>query len=88
MQIPIGYRKILGTFRNENLFVDAVAKGHFYEYVCLPKNFSTIPAAIFALPIDVEKLIKTEGLILVNLPRTSIQDSNGCCTSPMSLVYN
>jgi hypothetical protein len=29
--------------------------GHFSEYVCLPKNFSTTPAAIFASPIATEK---------------------------------
>jgi hypothetical protein len=43
-------------FTNENLFVDAAAKGHFSGYVSLPKNFSVTPA-IFALPIDIEKLI-------------------------------
>jgi hypothetical protein len=53
----------------KNLFVDAVAKGYFYGYVSLPKNFSASPAAIFALLIDIEKLIKAEGLILVKLPR-------------------
>jgi hypothetical protein len=34
-------------------------------------------AAIFATPIDIEKLIKAEGLILVKLTRVSIQDSSG-----------
>jgi hypothetical protein len=53
--------KILVAFGNENLFVDAAAKGYFSRYVRLPKNFSTSPAAIFALPIDIEKLIKAKG---------------------------
>jgi hypothetical protein len=78
----------LAAFRNENLFVDAVAKGHFSGYVSLPKNFSATPAAIFALPVDIEKLIKAEGLFLVKLARVSIQDPKGCCTFQMSLVYN
>jgi hypothetical protein len=29
------------SFIDENLFVDAVSKGHFSGYVSLPKNFST-----------------------------------------------
>jgi hypothetical protein len=29
--------KILGSVRNENLFVDAVARGHFSGYIRLPK---------------------------------------------------
>jgi hypothetical protein len=72
--------KILVAFRNENLFVDAVAKGHFSGYVSLPKNFSATPAAIFTLPIATEKLINAEGLILVNPSRVSIRIPNGCCT--------
>jgi hypothetical protein len=35
------------SFIDENLFVDAVSKGHFSGYVSLPKNFSTTPTAIF-----------------------------------------
>jgi hypothetical protein len=62
---------------NENLFVDVTAKGHFSGYVCLPKNFGASPAAIFASPIGIEKLIKTEGLFLVELTRRSIQDPKG-----------
>jgi hypothetical protein len=42
------------SFSDENLFVDAVAKGYFYGYV-LPKNFRTIPAAIF---VDVHRYRK------------------------------
>jgi hypothetical protein len=80
--------KILVAFSNENLFVDAAAKGHFSGYVRLPKNFRTTPAAIFASPIDIEKLIKVEGLFLVKLTKISIQDSLCCCTFQMSLVYN
>jgi len=45
-------------------------------------------AAIFATPIDIEKLIKAEGLILVKLTRGAIQDSRGCCTFQLSLAYN
>jgi hypothetical protein len=83
-----GHQKFLVAFDNENLFVDAVAKGHFSGYVSLPKNFSATPAAIFALPIDTEKLIKAEGQFLVKLTRVSIQDSTSCCTFQLSLVYN
>jgi hypothetical protein len=78
----------MSAFSNENLFVDAVAKGYFSGYVSLPKNFSASPAAIFALLIDIEKLIKAEGLILVKLPRGAIQNQKGCCAFQMSLVYN
>jgi hypothetical protein len=59
--------KIIGSVRNENLFVKPAAKGHFSGYVRLPKNFSTTPAAIFASPIDIEKLINAEGPFLVKL---------------------
>ena len=76
------------SFSNENLFLDAVSKGHFSVYVPLTQKFQCIPAAIFASPIDIEKLIKVEGLFLVKLARVSIQDSQGCCTFQMSLVYN
>jgi hypothetical protein len=73
------------SFSNENLFVDAVSKGHFSGHVHLPKNFSASPAAIFVLPIDIEKLIKPKGLILVKLARVSIQDSRGLlCLSGVS----
>jgi hypothetical protein len=41
-------------------------------------------AAIFATPIDIEKLIKAEGLILVKLSRGSIQNQNGYCLSDVS----
>jgi hypothetical protein len=55
--------------------VDAEAKGYFSGYVRLSKNFSTSPAAMFASPIDIEKLIKTERLILVKLTRGAIRNS-------------
>ena len=45
------------SFSDENLFVKPAAKGYFSGYVSLPKNFSTSPAAIFASPIDIKKLI-------------------------------
>jgi hypothetical protein len=79
--------KILVAFSNENLFVDAAAKGHFSGYVRLPKNFRS-PCCDFASPIAIEKLINAEGLILVKLARVSIQDSSGCCTFQRPLVYN
>jgi hypothetical protein len=78
----------LVAFRNENLFEYPAAKGHFSGQVSLPKNFSTSPAAIFVSPIDTEKLINAEGLILVELTRGAIQDPKGCCTFQLSLVYN
>jgi len=40
------------------------------------------------MSIDIEKLINAEGLIIVNPARVSIQDSSGCCTFQMALVYN
>jgi hypothetical protein len=45
-------------------------------------------AAIFATPIDIEKLIKAEGLILVKLTREAIQNQKCCCAFQLSLVYN
>jgi|JI9StandDraft_1071089.scaffolds.fasta_scaffold100968_2 hypothetical protein len=42
-------QKFLVAFGNENLFVNAAAKGHFYGYVRLPKNFRTTPAATFCV---------------------------------------
>jgi hypothetical protein len=44
-------------------------KGDFLCKFKHSKNFGTTPAAIFASPIDIEKLIKAEGLILVKLTR-------------------
>jgi type IV secretory pathway protease TraF len=44
MRISTGHQKFLVAFRNENLFVDAEAKGYFSEYVRLSKNFSTSPS--------------------------------------------
>jgi hypothetical protein len=88
MRISTGHQKFLVTFRNENLFVDAAAKGHFSGYVSLPKNFKTTPAAIFCVVHRYRKIDKAEGLFLVNLPRTSIQNQKCCCTLQTSLVYN
>jgi hypothetical protein len=45
------------SLSNENSFVNAVVKGHFSEYVRLPKNFGATPAAIFASAIAIKKLI-------------------------------
>jgi hypothetical protein len=81
-------QKFLVAFRNENLFVNGAAKGHFSGYVSLSKNFGASPAAIFADAHRYRKLIKAEGLFLVKLTRISIQDSKGCCAFQMSLVYN
>jgi hypothetical protein len=58
MRFQREHQKFLVAFSNENLFVNAAAKGHFSGYVSLPKNFGTSPAAIFASPIGIEKLIK------------------------------
>ena len=55
--------KILVAFSNENLFVDAAAKGHFSGYVRYLK-ISGAPAAIFASPIVTEKIINAEGSFL------------------------
>jgi hypothetical protein len=72
--------KILGSVQQRKLIRACCSERHFSGYVSLPKNFRTTPAAIFAAPIDIEKLIKTEGLILVKLARRAIQNQNGCCT--------
>jgi hypothetical protein len=53
------------------------SKGTFLGMSAYLKISVTTPAAIFASPIDIEKLIKAEGLILVKLTRVSIQDSKG-----------
>ena len=52
-------QKFLVAFSNEKFIEYPAAKGTFSGYVSLPKNFSATPAAIFALPIGIEKLIKT-----------------------------
>jgi hypothetical protein len=78
--------KILGSVPQRKLIREACSERHFSGYVGLPKNFSTSPAAIFASPIDIEKLMNAEGLILVNPARVSIQDPSGCCTFQMYLV--
>jgi hypothetical protein len=88
MRISTGHQKFLVAFRNENLFVDAEAKGTFLGMSAYLKISGQPPAAMFASPIDIEKLIKTEGLILAKLMRASIQDSQGCCSFQLSLVYN
>ena len=81
-------QKFLVAFGNENLFVNGVAKGTFLGRSAYLKISAQPPATIFVTPIDIEKLIKTEGLILVKLTMVAIQDSRGCCTFQMSLVYN
>jgi hypothetical protein len=88
MRISARHPKILGSVQQRKLIRDAAAKGHFSGYVGLPKNFSASPAAIFALPIDIEKLINAEGQFLAKLKRVSIQDSKGCYTFQVSPVYN
>jgi hypothetical protein len=40
------------------------------------------------LPIDIEKLTNVAGQFLAKMRRVSIQDSKGCCTFQLSLVYN
>jgi hypothetical protein len=51
MRISAEHQKFLVAFGNENLFVK-------------PANFGAAPAAIFASPIDIEKLINAEGSFL------------------------
>jgi hypothetical protein len=58
MRISTEHPKFLVAFRNENLFVDAAAKGHFSGYVRLPKNFRTTPAAIFCIAHRYRKINK------------------------------
>jgi hypothetical protein len=53
------HQKFLVAFSNENLFVDAAAKGHFSGYVCLLKNFSGTPAAIFVDAHQYRKINKS-----------------------------
>jgi hypothetical protein len=86
--ISMGTSKILGSVPQRKLIRGCCSERYFSRYVSLPKNFRATPAAIFASSIATEKLIKVEGLILVNLLRTSIQNQNGCCTFQLSLVYN
>jgi hypothetical protein len=89
MRISIGYqKKFLVAFSNENLFVDTAAEGHFYGMSATEK-FQHNPAAIFCVAHRYrKKIINAEGLFIVNPARVSIQDSMGCCTFQMSLVYN
>jgi hypothetical protein len=63
-------------------------KGTFLGMSAYLKISVQPPAAIFASPIAIEKLIKAEGLILVNLTRMPIQIPKGCCTFQMPLVYS
>jgi hypothetical protein len=81
------HQKFLVAFSDENIFADAAAKGTFLGMSAHLK-ISGPPAAIFASPIAIEKLIKAEGLFLVKLSRVSIQNQKGCCTFQMPLVYN
>jgi hypothetical protein len=84
------HQKILGSVRYWKFIRVSCSERHFSGYGRLPKNFGITPppAAIFASPIDTEKLIKTEGLFLVNLPRTSIHNRKGYCAFQLPLVYN
>ena len=88
MRISTRPSKILGSVQQWKFIRVSCSERHFFLGSSLPKNFSATPAAIFALPIDIEKLIKAEGLILVKLSRASIQDQKGCCTFQRPLVYN
>jgi hypothetical protein len=69
MQTSIGYRKILGNAPQRKLIRGCCSERVLFWICPLTQKFSAIPAAIFALPIDIEKLINVEGLILVKLPR-------------------
>jgi len=79
--------KFLVAFSNENLFGYPAAKGHFLGMSAYLK-ISVHPQLRFLRRHRYRKLIKAEGLFLVKLRRMSIQDSSGCCTFQMSLVYN
>ena len=80
--------KILGSVQQRKLIHACCSERYFSGYVSLPKNFSTSPAAIFASPIAIEKLINAKGRILVKLTWVSIQDSQGYRTFQTPLVYN
>jgi hypothetical protein len=88
MRISTRHSKILGSVQQRKFIREWCSERALFRVCPLPKNFGTSPAAIFVLPIDIEKLIKAEGLILVNLARLTIQVPNGCCTIQMPLVYN
>ena len=88
MRISARHQKILGSVQQRKLIRGCCSERALFWVCPLTQKFSAIPAAIFALPIDIEKLINVEGLFLVKLARTSIQDSMGCCTIQLSLVYN
>jgi hypothetical protein len=81
-------KKFSVVFGNENLFVNTTTKGTFLGISAYLK-FQHIPSCdFFALSIDTEKLIKTAGLILVNLTRVPIQIQKCCRTFQLSPVYN
>ena len=80
--------KILGSVLQRKFIRECCDEKHFSGHVCYLKISAHPQAAIFVSSIDTEKLINTEGLFLVNLARISIQDSQGCCSFQLSLVYN
>ena len=53
-------QKFLVAFGNENLFVNASAKGYFSGYVRSPANFSTTPTAIFVAAHRYRKINKRQ----------------------------
>jgi hypothetical protein len=53
-------QKFLVAFCNENLFMNATAKGHFSGYVRLPKNFSTTPSCDFCVAHRYRKINKCQ----------------------------
>jgi hypothetical protein len=59
MRISSEHQKFLVAFRNENLFVDAVAKGTFLGMSGLPEISVQPQLRFLLLPIAIEKLIKT-----------------------------
>jgi hypothetical protein len=67
MRISTRHSKILGSVQQRKFIREWCSERALFRVCPLPKNFGTSPAAIFVLPIDIEKLIKVEGLFLVKL---------------------
>jgi hypothetical protein len=70
-------KKFLVAFSNENLFMNATAKGHFSGYVCLPKNFSTTPCCDFCVAHRYRKINKGQRAVSCEADEGADSDSKG-----------
>ena len=88
MRFQPDIQKFLVASRNENLLVDAVAKGHFSGYVSLPKKFQHNPSCDFCVAHRYRKINKGWSGVSCEASEGIDSGSKGLLHLSVSLVYN